>query len=330
MKTKRSLIKYIFLVVFLIVILYMLSKNNFSDLRLLFRPSFIELFLSIMFSISIFAVSGIIIYYILKNNNNTYLKVLDIFTLPIVSNLWSYLIPIKGGMLYTSFFLKKKYGILFARGMSISVYTYLLNIVFIGIIGIIFSLCSKVIFTKWLFLYLILALSPLFLFLMNFLMQKLPNPQNNTLKKIIDFIKTIIGNSVSLFKDWRNTCWISVLTVVLLILTIVFFYQSSKAMVLNLSIHSIIILVIILHLSIVMRFAPGNLGINELLSGGAFAIININPNLGILISLYVRLITLLVSLTIGSIFTMINLKYLEINKLGGLLSVLRKENKILP
>jgi len=76
-------------------------------------------------------------------------------------------------------------------------------------------------------------------------------------------------------------------------------------------------------LSIIFRFIPGNLGLNEIIMGGLFLSLNSEFGQGIIIGLFVRLSTLLIAFTIGIFATYHNSMYFNTRSFKGVINQLK-------
>jgi hypothetical protein len=61
--------------------------------------------------------------------------------------------------------------------------------------------------------------------------------------------------------------------------------------------------------SSLIRFLPGNIGLEEFYSAGIFKIISNDPAFGVLFALINRFMTLIIIIPIGIVHTVFNLKY---------------------
>ena len=63
----------------------------------------------------------------------------DVVTLPLSMNLWSYVIPFRGGLAYSLFLLKVKYGISLKGGLALQVLNQSVSVVMIGLGAIVLA-----------------------------------------------------------------------------------------------------------------------------------------------------------------------------------------------
>jgi hypothetical protein len=89
------------------------------------------------------------------------------------------------------------------------------------------------------------------------------------------------------------------------------FVWVAKTLALELSVISILTLVIVLKILVVVKITPGNLGIEQLVSGGVVSLFSLNSADGIIISAFTKIFSLLLAFGLGSFFTLKNIVFLK-------------------
>ena len=79
----------------------------------------------------------------------------------------------------------------------------------------------------------------------------------------------------------------------------------------HVTIDNIVMFALMIRISTLVRIIPGNLGVQELFSGGAYHLLGGNLNDGLAIALFVRFIALVLTISIGVIGVTANVKYFE-------------------
>ena len=78
---------------------------------------------------------------------------------------------------------------------------------------------------------------------------------------------------------------------------------------------AILITAILSKLALLLRFTPGNIGVNQFAFSGIFVLLGLAASQGVSISLYVSAAYFCISFTIGIVFHIINLKHISLNKM---------------
>lgn len=128
-------IKFIISFILIFFLLYFLNqKGCFLVIK---KISFFDItFLTLLTLLSYF-INGFQIYYLVKTQNNISISLIDTLMLPLSMSLFSYIIPANGGLLYSVYFLKKKYNISSSKGFSIGIVSIYISFIITGIFGLI-------------------------------------------------------------------------------------------------------------------------------------------------------------------------------------------------
>ena len=117
------------------LLLLFIAVNIFSDpdyMVLMRKVSFFQLTVSLLIGFFLFLINGYTIACLVKRHYRTTVKRVDMVMLPFMMHLFSYLIPFRGGLLFSALFLKVKYRIKGTEGIAIGVYTLFINLVITG------------------------------------------------------------------------------------------------------------------------------------------------------------------------------------------------------
>jgi hypothetical protein len=230
-------------------------------------------------------------------------------------------------MLYSTFFLKAKYGIKAAHGLSISVYIYLMVVVLAGLLGLYYAISKGFFFSIGTLVCIVCILSPLVIKGIDMILSVLPLEKLLFAEKARHIIHSIISNSTTLWSDLPATAVILMLTLGHICLRIFWFFWIAHVFDMDLPLIALIELALIAQLSIIIRFIPGNIGLNELISGGALTILGGTMGEGILISLFARFSTLVLTFSIGTLSVVVNVQYFNMKSFKTMLWALRKSDQ---
>lgn len=319
---KKTSLKYVLSIFLLIVAVSIVLKTDSAEI--LTQISFPGLAIVVFVSFLVYASRGVMVGYLTAKRFDTRLGAVDMITLPVAMNFWSLIIPIRGGMLYQIFFLKMKYQIAAVKGMSITIYTYLLTMVITGIFGLYFSIAAGRAFSAGTLVSVVLILSPLNIVILNRVLKLFKFKSAVFLKNIKELVDLTVANSNSLLSDIRTTLAIIGFTLGTIFLRIVQYYCAARAFNMDVSVAAIVLLSLINTLVIVFSFTPSNIGVNELFSGGVFVVLGGTASQGILIGLLIQVSCLILTLSIGWWSTIKNMRYFDIDGMKSMWSALKK------
>lgn len=145
----------------------------------------------------------------------------------------------------------------------------------------------------------------------------------------IEKINLVLNNLFSLFSDVKTLFIILLLSVVGNAIRVLWFWFSARAIGFEFSFQAIIILSVITEISSIIRFLPGNLGLNEVIFGSTNYILGNSTSEGILFALFIRVSILFVTFTLGLIIVICNLKYFKVKDIKSLWrNIKNQESKI--
>ncbi len=316
-KSYASYIVSILFICLCICILY--SQLNFAILKNFTLTSFL---LSIAFAVISFSISGLKEYFIIKHSQYIKLKASDILFLPVVMNFWSFIIPFKGGLLYNIFILKHKYKTTYGKVLSFNLVLYSLTIAISGVIGIIYILFYSLKIPILFAVFSLFFLNPVLIYILYKLLDTLKKYHNKYLTLLISSLKKV----VACFNNRKLVITVLLLSVLHIQFQIAWFHYVGSALDLGLSVLDISVLVVARHVLVILRFTPGGLGFNELVSGGITGFLVSNSSSGIMLAIYIRLSTLILSFLIGPAYTITHKKYYKIKRFSLFKKALRGFN----
>jgi uncharacterized membrane protein YbhN (UPF0104 family) len=287
---------------------------DLKDLRILFQVSFFSIFISCLFAIIIYLISGVQ-YYFIRKQFGISLEHKDILLLPIVGNLWSFIIPFQGNLMFTTIFFKKKYKMDVGESFSISIYLYLITISFTGIFILIYSIVNDIFYSWVSLISILMIINPLFLILTNLIFKKITFIKSKFFIKLLNFINSIIESTNKLWLNFKFTILMFLLDILKIAINILWFYWISKSLNFNLSLLSVAIMSLVMTISIILKFTPDNLGVAQFTTATFVSLIGGDPNSAALITLFASATALIVMLIIGVPGNVYYFKSLKLNML---------------
>ena len=309
---KKSSLKILTSILLIVVIFYFLYSSGYLD-RIFEIKKSLFLFLLALALISFF-ISGFQMAFMLKEKEKIRISVLDKLLLPLSMSLFGYIIPTNGSMIYSIYFLKKKYNIDSSKGLSIGLASVYISFIITGVFGVFFFfLIEKNILILLSSLFLIFT--PKIASLCNKLQMKIALTPGGYLIKVQSFINSSIISTSSLMSDYKILIANYLFTLLYIIITFISFSLLNEALNLRLEASSIFYILIITRISSLIRILPGNLGVEEVYMAGIFKIIGQAMEKGALFSIFSRAIVLIIIIPFGITHFMINWKHVSFREL---------------
>ena len=101
--------------------------------------SLFQVTVTLVITFCLFFINGYIIAFMASHHYKTSISLMDVALLPLMMHLWSFIIPFRGGLLFSAFFLKMKYNIKGAESIAIGVFTTMISLVITGLCGVYFT-----------------------------------------------------------------------------------------------------------------------------------------------------------------------------------------------
>jgi hypothetical protein len=288
---------------------------DFSDLRAFANISATRMAEILLAAQLVYVVSGVEFAAIIFFSSRTRLSLIDIFVLPISMNLWSFLIPFQGSLVYSTLILRYKYRTGLSDAVSTTLFAYTIAIVATGMLGLLFVTCLGYWSFGGFFVSLCLMISPFALLLGHRVLAIAPT----TGVKGVD--KTLLAVRAMLLK-LRDLLLMKRLLAVLALTNIAhiaasFLMNVIAASALNFSIpwHGLLAYTLLIRLSVILKVTPGNIGVQEVLSGGIFSLLSLAPDQGVMLTLLTRVVTIVLMSTVGVVDSIVNTQYFPIRAL---------------
>ena len=298
---------------------YFLSE---PQIKLLYSIPLINHFISFIFCLAAFIISGYELKYIYERNSNLKLSTYEVISIPISMNLWGFIIPFQGAYLYLITYLKLKHKTSVLNSTYIYAYLFLVSLSISGLLGVIFYLSYSSVSFLFLCLSILLLINPFIIFIISKLVEMIDIPDIFFLKKTTLLIKQITNNMSVLFKDKPTTIIMIGFNLLSTFFYAIWSYWVVVQFNLNVSFFAVLLMTFLLKITMLVKFTPGNLGLIQLASGAIIALLGGKASDGFMISLFQSLTTILMAFSLGVIFTINNFSYLKWNELKKIFSKL--------
>lgn len=273
--------------------------------------------ISIAIALLIQTISGIELKLLYRKMSNIKLSVYDTITLPLVINLWGFIIPFQGSFFYTISYIFAKY----KKSISDSVKVYLVSLSvsmsFAGLIGIIYFITVDIFISKlFLIISFCLFINPFILFFI----AKLSSQFNTTQSVWASQLSKKIGKLLELNQvNVKSILYLIILNIINVALTTLWSYWIIISLNINLNIIQLILISLLMKLTILVKITPGNIGLSQFASGGIALLVGGTINDGFLLSAFQYLSVIIVAITLGSLFSLVNMKYFSWKMLKSML-----------
>lgn len=264
----RKVWKYLKIVITIGILGYFVYYffNNQSDLFAVLQisPKFL-VSIFILFTFTIF-INGIFIKVIL-NSFNKHLPVIESLYISVISSLGNYFLPMRGGAAIRSVYLKNKYGFSYSHFVSTLYGNYIIvflvnsfvGLLSLALIDIKYSISSLPLYLFFGGLFVtMLALS-----LIKFPLEKIKEPRNRFIARVVGIIKNILNGWNIIVIDKRLLLSLIGLTLANLAISSALFYFQFRALGINTSLLNVILYNCLSGVSLLVSITPGSLGIRE-------------------------------------------------------------------
>lgn len=293
---------------------YFLSEEHKA---LLFQIAPKNHFISGLFLVLSFLISGFELRYVYHKSSFLKLSFYDTISIPFVINVWGYIIPLQGSFLYFMGYLKAKYGFSLKNNAYIYAFIFFINLSFFSLVGL-FILPFSSFFSWAIFSILLLSFSlPLLIILSNSLLNKLLS-KVQLLSKPLKAIIELVSNFSSLSQDPVLVANIIVFNLGITLINTLWSYWICLEFGFDIPFYILFLIGIVLKISMLFKITPGNLGVKQLANGGVFLLFGYEPSIGVFISVFQFVTLFLFSFPLGLIFSYINSKHFSLSKLRNI------------
>ena len=234
------------------------------------------------------------------------LKFKEWFGLTVITTMSNYFVPLRGGSSVKAVYLKKKYGLSYAKFLSTIMGIFILTFWVASAVGsglsIIFYYLQYT-FALKIFLFFLVTNGAMSLLL--FISPAIADKKNRLLR----ILKRVLDGWIKIKSNKRLLTKLAFLSLAGYILKALQLFFAYRSLSLEVDFLAVFLLSVLLVFSIFINITPANLGIQEGLLSLFSSLLGIGFNEGLLAALLFRTITMAVAFCLGPIFS-----YLLINK----------------
>ena len=280
---------------------------------------------SVILAIPGFLIGGIEMRFLYSRLSKIKLSTYDTATLPFVINLWGFIFPFQGSFIYTVTYVFAKYKQTISDSIKVYLVSFSMSMSIAGLIGLIYSLCSNKSFPG-LFPVVcsLLFINPILLHIVGRLSKIFKDDGSQLYKLIIKRLGAFI------FPDKLDKELISYLLLIKLaaiILNGAWMYWVTITLKINLSAVQLILILLLMNITALAKLTPGNIGINQLASGGIAVLVGGTMSDGFMLSTFQYITNIIIAIIFGGVFSFVNFKFLNWRALSSAVAELKKKKK---
>lgn len=281
--------------------------------------------LNLLIGVGYFFSFGILMKVVYQHHYQCTLSWTDAFTLPFMMHLWTYILPVKGGLIYQTFFVKAKYELDMSKGFSVGVLVFaasLLITCFLG--GALLFLVHDALILQLLLLFMFGTLL-FFLIAGRFVGEPDPNT-SGLINSLVRFVQNVLIQFNEQIKDVTLLFKLIFVTLASTLVHALWFYHCAFVLGYNPEPVGILLATLVLRIVTLVRILPGNLGVQEVMIGSVFMAAGLGLQEGLTTALLVRLVSVVLAGTLGVAGLYSNFRYFDADSFTGLISKLKKPN----
>jgi len=256
------------------------------------------------------ATQGLVLRYVLHKGNGTRISWADTLSLPFAMHLWTFIIPIKGGFMYSSFMVSRKYETPFSNGYSSGLAMFIGSLFVNGLFGLILYNLTPTesrIFPLFFALFLSVPLA------VAIVSRMVVDLQYTGSSQVVSFLLRVSSDLAALTRAPKALTVVTLLSAINMLLHCLWFYNGAEALGIEVSVVNIGVVTLVLRVLFLIRLLPGNLGIQEVLTAGAFAAAGVSWADGMAMALLLRMEAVLLTMAIGIPAMMLNAHHLNVS-----------------
>lgn len=257
-----------------------------------------NILISMVIALFIQTISGCMYYYT-RRQFGVSMQKKDVFLLPPVMGLWSFIVPIQGSLIFTIIFFKKKYNMAVTESLSINIFLYLLTLVFTGLVGLYIAVINNNLFSTYSLVCLLLLAGPFFVIFQKTNVTHKRTLDSRILQMIKSFIVSTVNNTQSLLSNHSLLVKIGILKSIHMLVSMLWFYYISFALEMDLLFSEVALISLVASASYIIKITPGNLGTTQLTTGAFMVFAGYSPDQAIMITLFSATTVMLLNVTLG-------------------------------
>lgn len=252
---------------------------------------------------------------------NLDLHVKEWFGLAAVTAMGNYLTPLSGGLVARATYLKRRYDFPYAHFLAMLAANYMIAFTVISVTGIVtlLTLTGTGSFSWPVLLFFLVTLSTILLVLL------VPSTSIGSRHRWLLFVHHAMEGLNAIRRDGALLGKLIVLTFFSIAVGAFLFFIVFNAIGVTVPFRLALLIHLLTSFTVLINITPGNLGVQEVVTSLAAAILGAGADAGLLASLVVRAVAILVAFTIGPIFS-----YLLSKELIAASSVAQADRKQFP
>lgn len=222
----------------------------------------------------------------------------DTVLLPFMMHVFSYIMPVQGGMLFQTFFMKMKYKMALTKGFSTGVYLFIASLILTCVGGLILSFFVEGVTEIRMVLYLML-IGLIGMLGTAVITRRITIKGDRFIYKIIGFLHAIITQLGELTK--QPLLFIKVMLIIgfSALLHAGWFYQTALILGIEVSFMGMVLATLVFRIVMLVRLLPGNLGIQELVTSIVFLGAGLTIEEGLIVAVFNRAACVILAAIIG-------------------------------
>jgi uncharacterized protein (TIRG00374 family) len=251
-----------------------------------------------LMSVLMLAANGLFLQIIAKKFNMS-LAMKEWFGLAAVTAMVNYLSPFSGGLVARAAYLKHRYEFPYAHFLAMVTANYLIAFAVIGFTGSVTLLTlTGTGSDSWPVLLLFLA-TLLTILLVLFI----PSRSIGGRHRLLRFVQQALVGLEVIRRDRALLGKLIALTFFNVTVGALLFFAVFKSVGFAIPFRTALLIYLLTSYTVLINVTPGNLGIQEVVTSLAAAILGAGADMGLLVSLIIRAVTILVAFTLGPIFS---------------------------
>jgi hypothetical protein len=322
-KRGRSILLFALAAIVFSVVVYFTFKD--VDLQSFLQHLTIQnVGLNLLIGIVYFWSFGWVMAVVFKKHYNIEFEKEDTVLLPFMMHIFSYIMPVQGGMLFQTFFMKMKYKMALTKGLSTGVYLFMASLILTCVGGLILSYFVDGVTEIRMILFLMLV-GLIGMFIGAVITRGIAVKGTGIFNKIIGFLHSIISQVGELSK--QPILFLKVMLIIGLSATThaVWFYQTAVILGIEVSFAGMVLATLVFRILMLIRLLPGNLGIQELMTSIVFLGAGLTLEEGLLIAVFNRGASVVLASVIGLAGLYHNFRYFGTDGIQQLLKEMKRK-----
>lgn len=324
MKKVKHLVLFVAAIaVFVAVVLFTFKDTDLNSLLAPISGSDIavNLLIGVIYSWSF----GWLMALVFKRHYSIDFKSMDGFLLPFMMHIFSYVMPMQGGMLFQTFFMRMKYKMALTKGLSTGVYLFLASLFLTCVGGLGLSVFAEG-FSEIRLTLLVMLLGLIGMLASAVITRGIKIKGDNLIYRIIGFLHSIIAQVGELIKQPVMFIWVMVIIGISAVLHAIWFYHTALILEYEVSFMGMMLATLVFRILMLVRLLPGNLGIQEVMTSLVFLGAGLTVEQGLIIAVFNRLAAVALAGTIGVAGLYHNFRYFGSDGIQELIKGLKPSN----